>query len=267
MKYLPFIFAIFFLASCEKEIFIDLNEADTRLVIEGNITNEAIKHTIKITKTVSFSSSNSYPTVASALVTLSDNAGWTETLTETSAGIYQTSILTGQEGETYTLTVVADGKTYTASSKMPTAVPLKDLRIEKSTFGTGAGSRTAEETFYVVPLYDDPALLGNNYRFLQSIGNKKDKSYIIFNDNVSNGLTNERPIFSQGFEIKKGNELTVEMRCIDKLIYDYFFALSSLEGQGPGGGTTPANPTSNIKGGALGYFSAHTVQRKTITVP
>ena len=265
MKNILFLFLLMVFASCEKEIEIKLNEADTRLVIEGNITNESMKHTIKITKTVSFSANNNYPAVTGALVTLSDDAGWNQTLTETSSGVYQTSTLTGQEGKTYTLTVVTEGKTYTASSKMPANVPLKDLRIEKRNFGPGAGGN--EENFYVVPLYDDPIAQGNNYRFLQSIGNKRDKSYIIFNDNVNNGVPNERPIISQDFEIKKGNELTIEMRCIDKPIYDYFFALSSLDGQGPGGGTTPANPPNNISGGALGYFSAHTVQRKTVVIP
>jgi hypothetical protein len=260
MKYLPFIFALFFLASCEKEIFIDLEEAETRIVIEGNITNEQGAQTIKISKTVGFSAPNRFPAVSGASVTLSDNTGWSETLTETSAGTYQTSPMTGQVGKTYTLKVVHEGKTYTASSTMPALVPLVDLRLEENIFGPP----TPEPTYYVVPVFQDPSVFGNCYRFVQSLNDKKDNAYIIFNDNVNNGLINERPIFSQELEIKKGNKLTVEMRCIDKPIHDYFLALSQLT---DGSGATPANPTSNIAGGALGYFSAHTVERITIIVP
>jgi hypothetical protein len=261
MKYLPFIFALFFLASCEKEISIDLEEAETRLVIEGNITNEQGRQVVKITKTVSFSASNNVPAVTGASVTLSDGT-WSETLTETSAGVYETTPMQGQVGKTYSLTIVHEGKTYTATSKMPQAVPLQDLEMRKNTF-----PNATEDTFFAVPIFDDPVEQGNNYRFTQTLNRKLDGAYIIFNDNVNNGLTNERPMFSQNLEIKKNDTLTVEMRCIDKPIYDYFFALSSLEGQGPGGGTTPANPPNNISGGALGYFSAHTVERKTIVIP
>jgi hypothetical protein len=56
------------------------------------------------------------------------------------------------------------------------------------------------------------------------------------------------------------------MRCIDGPVYDYFFSLNSIQGNGPGGGTTPTNPVSNISGGALGYFSAFTVQKVSAVV-
>ncbi len=260
MKNIFFIFVLFSLASCEKEITIDLKEAGTRLVIEGNISNEQGAQTIKMSKTVGFSAPNQYPAVTTASVTVSDGAGWSENLLQTSPGIYQTLPMTGQVGKTYKLTIVYEGKTYTASSTMPPVVPLDGLRIEENIFN----APNQEKTFYVVPLFNDPIVFGNCYRFIQSLNNKKDGEYIIFNDNVSNGIPNERAIFSQNLEIKKGNELIVEMRCIDKPIHDYFFALSQLT---DGGGTTPANPLSNISGGALGYFSAYSVQKKTVVIP
>jgi hypothetical protein len=55
------------------------------------------------------------------------------------------------------------------------------------------------------------------------------------------------------------------MRCIDKKVFDYLKQLSGLDPTN-GQPTTPANPTSNISGGSLGYFSAHTVQRKKTIV-
>jgi hypothetical protein len=50
-------------------------------------------------------------------------------------------------------------------------------------------------------------------------------------------------------------------------VYNYFLQLRQSSGTGAFNSTaSPANPTSNITGGALGYFSAHTTQTQTITV-
>jgi hypothetical protein len=35
----------------------------------------------------------------------------------------------------------------------------------------------------------------------------------------------------------------------------------------PGGGITPNNPPSNISNGALGIFSAHTTETRSVTIP
>jgi hypothetical protein len=58
--------------------------------------------------------------------------------------------------------------------------------------------------------------------------------------------------------------VNIEMQCIDKNVYDYFFAIASvIQGQS----ATPANPVNNISGGALGYFSACTVGRTSVIIP
>jgi hypothetical protein len=60
--------------------------------------------------------------------------------------------------------------------------------------------------------------------------------------------------------------VSVEMQCISSPTYLYYYSLRQISGAGAGGGTTPSNPPSNIMGGALGLFSAHTVQRKKIQI-
>jgi hypothetical protein len=47
-------------------------------------------------------------------------------------------------------------------------------------------------------------------------------------------------------------------------VFDYFNSLALMN---DGQSASPANPLSNIQGGALGYFSAHTVQRRTVIIP
>jgi hypothetical protein len=251
------------LFSCEKEITLDLNSVNSKFVIEGEIApNE--KATIRVTKTVDFTESNNFPAVRGANVSLSDGSGSTEQLVETSAGVYQSQKIMGTEGKTYNLTITAEGNTFTAQTTMPTNVKLTGIKVQKSSFSPPGGG--ASDNYIIYPQYNDPATFGNSYRFIQTRNGETDKAIIIANDNIGNGMPNSRPVLSRDFEILLGDKVTLEMRCIDKPIYDYFYSLNSVEGNGPGGGTIPANPVTNIKGGALGYFSAHTVQKMTVEV-
>ena len=66
--------------------------------------------------------------------------------------------------------------------------------------------------------------------------------------------------------IKSGDTVTIEMLGIDEAVYKYWYSLHFNGGDG-GNIATPANPVTNVSGGALGYFSAQTVDRKTVIVP
>jgi hypothetical protein len=247
--------------SCEKVIDIDLNTTDSKVVIEGIVTDQNEPFIVTINKTVNFSDANNYPTISKATVTIADDAGNNEVLTETVAGTYKGKKLVGVSGRTYTLTVNAEGKTYTAKSTIPSKVSLTDLKFE---IAPRPGS--ADDRYIIFPQFLDPKGTGNNYRFIQSTTKKIDKTVIVANDNIEDGKPNARPIVSQEFEILSSDTVTVEMHCIDEAAYDYFYSLTQSAGNGPGGGATPANPITNIQGGALGYFAAYTVQKLTKAV-
>jgi hypothetical protein len=256
------ILTAFSFMSCEKEIDLDLNTANSKIVIEGKVAQDQLA-TVQITKTVNFSDANNFPGVRAAEVKITDNAGVSEILKETAPGIYAASKMKGEEGKTYTMIVITEGKTFTAKSTMPKAIKFAGLRSELSKFAPPG----AEATNYIIyPQFIDPAEAGNNYRFIQSNKEKTDKSLFIANDAIGNGQPNQRPLFSRDFEVKIGDVVTVEMQCLDKPAYDYFYSLFSIGNNGPGGGATPTNPVSNISGGALGYFSAYTSQKQTIEI-
>lgn len=257
----PYLIAISIIAivliGCEKEIQVDLNASDPQLIIEGNVTNELKRHTVKITRTVNFSDANSFPEVSNALVWITSDNGIADTLTEVEPGEYQSRIWQGLEGTVYTLNVKVDNKTFLAVSRMPTKVLLDSITFNKIQ-APGFG----EEVYLPVPVYTDPVIRGNFYRFVLVKNQTEDKTYHLSNDNVSNGITNRTPIRSASISIQKGDSVRLEFRCIDEETYLYFFTLSQIAGGGPGGGTTPTNPPNNIKGDkALGYFSAHTSQQ------
>lgn len=248
----------FVLNSCTKVIHIDLNNADPKLVIEGNITDQAGPYFVSLTKSIAFEASNNFPGVSGAFVTITDNNGVTDTLSETQQGTYQTHQLTGIPGHTYTLHVQVDGKTYTAQSSMPLKVNLDSVGFLKSDFGSSPSGK--DTVFVPVPRFLDPPVFGNYYRFKLITRDTIDNGIYVDSDNLINGLPYQRPIFSNDLQCKRGDSLVLEMQCINRSIYDYFFSLNESIGNGPGGGATPSNPVSNISGDALGYFSAHTTQ-------
>jgi hypothetical protein len=254
--------AFFMLASCEKEIDIDLNTTEPKVVIEGRITQGELAR-VNITKSVNFSDSNVFPSVSGANVKITDSQGNTEQLSEIRPGVYEGKTMRGTIGQTYTLTVQAEGKTYTASSTMPQLVKLEGVRTELNTFAPPGRDK---DLLTVYPEYTDPVELGNNYRFIAAANDVVDRTIILSNDNIDNGLPNSRPLFTQDLEVRVGDKLSLEMWTMDRSTYDYFFTLSQIAGNGPGGGTTPTNPPNNLSGGALGYFSAHTLQKITLTV-
>lgn len=65
--------------------------------------------------------------------------------------------------------------------------------------------------------------------------------------------------------ISQPDTITVEMRNIDHATYKYFVAMDASNRNGPNA-SVPANPDNNFEGACLGYFSAHTVQRRTLIV-
>lgn len=261
------ILSLFLLTACEKEIDLDLDNKSGNIVIEANITNQPGPYFVKITKSVAFTQSNHYPAVADAQVILSDNTGQTETLQYTGNGIYQTTSFNGVTGRTYMLNIQAEGKQYTAQSTMPEEVDFEGLIQDSFDFG-------GETTYTLLPIFTDPATLGNRYLFSFSVNNRPKKTFEVFSDNVNNGLPNQRPLFlpnddeDDDHKVVVGDTIHVEMRSIDNNIFTYYSALLEIsgDGSGPGGGITPANPPSNINNGALGYFSAHTLSGGSIVI-
>jgi hypothetical protein len=247
-------------ASCQKVIDIDLNETNAKLIIEGIITDDsAVAQTVRISKSVNFSERNEFPGVSNANVTIIDNLGNSVSLAETSPGVYQTKMIAGVSGRTYSLNVFVEGKNYNATSTMPQKINLDNITIDA---GVGPGLPNAK---VATPIFTDPLGLGNNYRFKLKKNKEESKSIFILDDLILDGGTNTRALTDPTLEFESGDTATVTMMCVDAAVRLYFFSLNQ-NGSGPDASAAPANPVSNIKGGSLGYFSAHTIQTKKVIV-
>jgi hypothetical protein len=251
MKKLAFlILAAASIIGCTKIINVDLKNATPQLVIEGTVTNGSPAQ-VNILKTVQFSSSNVFPAVSGAIVTITDNAGGNFTLAETAAGTYTNSSLIGVPGRTYNMSVALNGATYTATSTMPAQVNLDTLLFEKIAF-------IPKNIWIVKPKYKDPDGFGNYYRFIEKINNVRNPTIWIFDDRLNNNGVSTRPLIQADSTINAGDTIEVEMQCIDRNIFRYFTVLQNFQRNS----TTPANPDTNISGNVLGYFSAHTSQKR-----
>lgn len=242
------------LSGCMKIIDVDLKNSDPQLVVEGIVTNSS-PASVTISKSVPFSTSNNFPPVSGAIVRVADDAGGEYALTETSTGNYVNNALVGVEGRTYNLTISLNGKEYKSSSTMPSQVNMDTILLEQIAFIT-------ENIWIVKPKYTDPPGFGNYYRFIEKINNVRNPTIWVWDDKLSNNGVSTRPLIQGDSTIKLNDTIEVEMQCIDRNIFRYFSALQSLQDNS----TTPANPDTNITGGVLGYFSAHTSQKKKVVV-
>ncbi len=241
--------------SCTKVIDIDLNSKDPQLIIEGKISNEAGPYTVLVSKSVNFSQSNNFPPVTNAKVIISDNSGVVDTLTQSKPGEYTTSKILGAIGKTYTLTVVADGKKYESTSKMPTFIPLDSLYVTTNPLNIGAKLKSI-----TVPVLTDKEGEQNYFRFIEYNNGIKSNDLLLLDDKFFDGQKIENQLFIPEDKRKKNDSITVELICLDKPVYDYFLSVPIP------GAAVFANPKSNISGGCLGYFSAFAVSRKKVVV-
>lgn len=250
------------ITSCEKTVDLKYKSNQSKIIIEGNISNEPGPYFVKITKSNPLSDTGAYPSINNAVVTISDNAGNNETLINQGNGIYRTNSLTGVPGRVYTLAVNAESQIYTAQSTMPQQVPFDSIKVEEFTFG-------GELERNIIPVYRDPTGKGNGYRFLLSVNNNQINQHFVQQDEVTDGLVNtlRLEIDDNLVTLKTGDILNLKMQCIDKKVALYYTTLMLMADSGPGGGTTPSNPPTNFSNGALGIFSAHTVQQRTKVLP
>ncbi len=255
-KYIyPIVAIVLLTTSCEKEIEVDLKSVPPRIVIEGMV-KEGLPATVKVSTTLDFDDNGGYPFITDAIVKISDDKGKTEMLNQDGSGWYVSHNLKGEMGRTYNLSVTYDNVEYTATSKMPPRVAIDSLTTYK-----------IKVMDYALPMihFTDPKGVENQYyRCLVYINGKQrhDTQELVTDAKHTDGdpLHLLLPIFSSGEEnvtpIAQGDEIMVEAQCIDEGVFTFYNSMASME-------NSLTNPTTNIKGGALGVFSAYSYDQST----
>jgi hypothetical protein len=250
--------------SCRKVISLDLHTAEKKLVVDANLTDQAGGCIVVLSQTANFDADNTFPPVGGAAVTISDNAGNTTTLAESSPGTYVAPSLVARTGVAYRLQIVVNGETVTAESVLPVLVNFENLYItEDQIFGT---------TYKLANVaYTDASDPGHYYQFVQWVNGVKVKQVYTADNELTAGRQQDVKLYldpntKDKDKIKSGDTVKVEMQCLDEAAHAYWFS-AEQSSTGDNQNAAPANPVSNLTGNALGYFSAHTSQVRTVQVP
>jgi hypothetical protein len=252
-----------FSISCEKVIQVNINDAEMKYVIEGVITDQPGDCKVFLTRTRKVSETNQFPKISGAIVKVNDN-GTDYILAETSPGVYQTNLLNGTPGHQYKLSVSVNSQLFTASCTMQVPVPIDTILISRSPFGQNKLASV---------FYTDPRGINNGYRFIQYVNGVKDPAIFWDNDEFTDGqrtavlLENDVNSASDPRAIHSGDMVKIELLSLDDPIYRFWSTLLFGGADGSSFTASPANPVTNIQGGALGYFSAHSVRSMTVIAP
>lgn len=264
--YIWLVLTAFVVLACEKVIDIPLNDADIRIVVDAQLRDSLGDNYVRLSRTGSVYDNANFEIISGATVTISDGAT-TYTLAEdpSEPGFYTNLALKSEPNMTYNLTIVTDGQTLTATSTTFDEPVISELFFEKQyNFFSEFDPSEPDSVFQVFYDFSDNGGQTNFYRVRAWVNGDEDRNFYVYNDKLFNGQNNIAPIW--GSSVLAGDTVDVELLSIDEARYKYLVTLvSNLQsgGQGP----TPANPTSNIEGDAIGYFSAFTIDTMRIIMP
>jgi hypothetical protein len=267
---LPALFILLGIAlnSCQEVVSVDLNKADPHIVVEGIISDQPGPYAVKVSKTGNyFESSLYFPPVGGAQIVVTDDHGQLDTLKEVDQGTYFSKTLKGITGRTYSMSVISEGKTYTASSYMPAKILIDSIYAGKRN-----GFRS-EPGYDIYVMFKDPPEPGNYYRLnarsstLIPADSIDGRRYRLYTDKLTNGNEMTERIRAGG-KVQSGDTITLELLSIDKAAYDYFSTLRDiLSSDRSPTSLSPANPNTNLTNGSLGYFAAFAMDTKKIIIP
>jgi len=281
MKKLLSISVLFiFIISCTEEVDIELDSTYTRLVVYGEITTDTAVHRVELKKSADYFFNQPAERVSNAFVELSYGDKSLRLVENPNfPGIYETpSNFYGIVGETYNLSINGvdideDGQSeeYTASSYLPAVNDIDSITLKYTSNSFFSGWEIQVWTY-------DPPDIRNYYAFKSIVNNKLVSDTLteiviqnddLFNGNYTFGITSQfLDDAKDGEKATKGDTVTFEANGITEEYFNFLFeAQSESFGQNPLFSGPPANISSNISNGALGFFTAYSVSRSSAIVP
>ncbi|PZX94238.1 DUF4249 domain-containing protein [Flavobacterium aquariorum] len=246
-----------FFSSCQDVVDIPLNTDKPRLVIDANINwikgTLGNNQTIKLSTTTDFYT-NVIPVVSGATVFIKNSSNVVFNFIETpNTGIYLCSNFVPVIDETYTLTVLNNGQTYTATETLKSVAAITLVTQEAQ---TGLGN----DILKIKTFFDDPAQADNYYLYKYKFSKNLKPEYSVDDDLFFQGNTFYSLVLEE--DTKPGEKVEITHYGISKAYFNYMTILLSVSGSSGGGPfqTPPATVKGNIKNETnfddypLGYF-------------
>lgn len=260
MKHASYILTLLIIAalatSCTKDFDVDYRPVTPFYVVQGSITDEPVK--VMLTQSRNMNDSVKGKGLDAAQMFLSDDLGKSEQLVFSSDDrcYHSPTGWSGEDGRTYTLSVLIDGNEYRASSTMMPKVELDSIKIfwEEA---TGMKMMLMKYSFS----YPKDQDLSYTYFIVTKNGNfyrshaEKQLNAASKQGMAMVGCTTEKVMQEDDPEkqdaiLHEGDKLRCELWTIDRPIYDYFFSIVTSQ-------QNATNPLPQFTGGLAGYFSAH----------
>lgn len=275
--------------SCEKEVDIDLDAGEQKIVIEGGIEND-FPPLVLVTRSIGYFEKLDLETlqntsVHDAEVYVSDgiktvrlkeysvdtgNNGlkfYYYSLVDITNPVFPPldSLIVGELEKAYTLTVIADGETYEATTKIPTPTPLDSILTKVP------GRPDADPNARTLDVYfSDPDTPGNYLRYYTSRNNEPLYPALnsVFSDEIIDGkyFNTELPLAEprstmKGFDslgvAYQRDTVTLKWTAIEKKVYDFWSTYEYALGTLGSPFATPIQVKSNISNGALGVWAGY----------
>lgn len=253
--------SILFLSSCTEVIDIPLADADRQVVVQASLYNVPGFSQVVLNKSGSFYEPGAYPALSGAAVTISDGNGNTHLLEESRDGVYQSPNLIGQEGQTYHLEIEYEGETFQSTSVMQAPVQIDSISYE-----------VAEETpfreagWMIQVHFTSKNPRDTHLKFRLVVNDTILPQLFLYDGNLPRGGANQYRFITTS--VQSGDRVQIITEALDKAAFSYFDQLAELTGDAFGPpSAAPANPESNLSGGALGYFAAVAASFKEVVVP
>ncbi len=260
--------------SCDEPVRLDVNQGESRVIIEGQVTNAAGHQYVKVSRSNGFYESGKTPRVTNATVSVSDDAGNDFPFVhnpgnlDDSAGYYLPQVpFIGEVGKTYFLTVTIDGQIYEAQDKLFRVTPIDSLsyRIDEE-------EREDPEDpgkFYEVLIYAKEPQDTKDYYLFKFYRNDSLKldfdTDIYFSDDEVLGESIDG--VSSPIYFAPGDVARCEIFSISRTAFVFYSDLQSLLNSDGGlFSQPPANSRTNLSNNALGFFQASALHVSEIEI-
>ncbi len=297
------ILCAFFGASCIDEVKLNQEAIETKLIVDGAITNAVGPYRVSLNYSLPYTQTGITSGVSGATISIVEEGGKTTPMKEISTGFYETdsAALRGQVGKSYYLKIrTGNGRTYQSNpEKILPPIPIDTFKVAFNT--------NIRETrpFTVSIKTKDPIEKGNFYRWKwthydsisicrSTFSKDESGSYNykvpccqkcweitpckgcieIGSDALINGKYIEPLIARLPFESKNPYFIILEQYSVSKEYYQYWQMIQTqINNSGGIFDNAPAQIQGNLvnvdnpKEQVLGYFSASGVTLKPVYVP
>ena len=277
-----YILLILLISACTEKIDIKVDNGETRLTVDARITSDNQKHFVRLTESSEVFYNQEAKPVTNAIVTVNDGST-TIIFRESSPGLYKSETeFQGSPGKDYKLNISNvdidnDGtnEDYRAQAQMPHPHTVDSIKMH---YDPKYGYGDDEGAYWLVSLYmkDNPNE-DNFYGFGCRINDKLVTDTITeltiaediyFNGESTKGVDVAELFQKQDDEIvKDDDQIILETYSITKDYYDFLYQLKEMEeGQNPVFSGPPANISTNISNGAVGFFAVYSITRTSTNV-